>query len=316
MPFKLIIISFIVSCNLFTNAQDSIPMFILSEHNAAVNSIDLSPDGNHLISGSKDETLKIWDLKTQKAEKTITTKGSSVKRVCFNSTGTKFLGALYSQFIEVDFKTFKGKFSKKNSHTAFVETCKYSNDDNYILTSSWRDNALSLWKSNSLKKQIDFQETNWIDNAIFNENASNVISGGHDNLVKIWDVATGKIIKSFAGHDDWVYDVCLSKDEKYIYSGSFDKTVKIWDVTSGKNIATLKDHTDGIVCLDLSKDGKYLASAGMDKNIVIWDIASKTIIQKIKAHSGAILDLKFNQDATILYSCSIDKTIKCWQLKH
>lgn len=316
MPSKLNIILLLVLSNLFLTAQDSIPLLSFTDHQAPVNSIDISPDGNFLISGSKDESLKIWDLKTQKLEKTINTKGSSVKRVCFNSTGTKFLGALYSQFVEVDFKTFKGKFSKKNSHTAFVETCLYSNDGNYILTSSWRDNALSLWKANSLKKQLDFEEVNWIDNAIFNSNTTNVISGGHDNLIKVWDVATGKMTKSLAGHDDWVYDICLSKDEKYIYSGSFDKTIKIWDISSGKNIATLKEHTDEIVCLDLSKDGKYLASAGMDKYIIIWDIANKTIVQKIKAHSGAILDVKFNKDATMLYSCSIDKTIKCWKLNH
>lgn len=302
---------------LFANlccAQDSIPLFILEGHSASVNSIDISPDDKNLLSGSKDETFRIWDLNTKQATHTINTKGSSVKRVKFNSTGTKFLVALYTRFAEIDFKTLKGKYSKKNSHSAFIETCLYSADDKYILTSSWRDNTLVVWKSQNLKKQIETPEVNWIDNAIFNSSNSLIFSGGHDNIVKIWDFNTGGLIKSMAGHDDWVYDLCLSNDEKYIYSGSFDKTIKVWDIASGKNIATLKGHTEGVVTIDMSKDGKYLASAGVDKEIIIWDTATKTIFKRIKAHSAAITDLKFNADGTIIYSCSIDKTIKAWKL--
>ncbi len=295
-------------------AQDSIPIFVLNGHSGTVNSIDLSPDEKHLISGSKDETFRIWDLDSKQSTHTINTKGSSVKRVKFNSTGSKFLVALYTRFAEIDFKTLKGKYSKKNAHSAFVETCLYSSNDEYILTSSWRDNSLMTWKSNSLKKQTEISETNWVDNAIFNKSNSIVFSGGHDNIVKMWDFNTGGLIKSMAGHDDWVYDVCLSFDEKYIYSGSFDKTIKVWEIATGKNIATLKGHTDGIVTLDISKNGKYLASGGVDKDIIIWDLTTKTIFKKIKAHESTIMDLKFNADATIIYSCSTDKTIKAWKL--
>jgi WD40 repeat protein len=240
--------------------------------------------------------------------------GSSVKRVSYSHDGKKFAAALYTRFVEIDTKTFKGKFSKKNTHTAFLEACVYSPDDKYILTSSWRDKTLMVWKAGSMKEQVETKEVTWVDNAIFNKNGSLFFSGGHDDLAKMWDFATGNMIRSYAGHDDWVYDVCLSPDEKNLYTGSFDKTIKIWDVNTGKNLATLKGHTEGIVCLDISKDGKYLASGGADKDIIIWDLAGRKEAKRIKAHAGTIMDLKFSPDRKTLYSASLDKTIKVWDL--
>ena len=284
-------------------------------HSGAVNSIDISPDEKTLISGSKDETIRVWNLEKKELDKSFNIGKSSVKSVTFNSDGSKFLAALYTKFIEVDFKTFKGKSSKKNSHTTFIEACRYSNDGNLILTSSWRDNSLVIWNASNFKKKTVTKEVTWVDNAIFNKNASLIYSGGHDNLVKIWDVNTGDLIKELAGHDDWVYDLCLSANENTLYSCSLDKTIKLWDISTGKNTNTLKGHTDGVICLDISKDGKYLASGGMDKSIIIWDLTTNTEVLKLTGHDATVMDVKFSNNGNYLYSCSLDKTIKIWNVE-
>jgi WD40 repeat protein len=315
MCFKSFVVSIIVFTQAFSlRAQDSIPLKVFIGHSEGVNSIDLSPDGNFLISGSKDETVRLWNTSTGEVVKSISMKGSSVKRVRFNHSGTKFLAALYTRFAEIDAKSFKGRFSKKNTHSSFVETCLYSNDDKYILTSSWRDNSLMAWKAENLKPHIKTQEVTWVDNAIFNKNNTLIFSGGHDNLAKIWDFQTGNLIRSFAGHDDWVYDVCLSLDEKFLYTASFDKTIKKWDLATNKNILTFSGHKEGIVTLALSPDGKYLASAGVDAQIIIWDVDLNKEIKRIKAHEAAVMDLKFSSDGKVLYSASMDKSIKAWKL--
>lgn len=284
-------------------------------HSGAVNSIDVSTDEKFLISGSKDETIRIWNLERKELDKTLNVAKSSVKRVTFNADGTKFLAALYSKFIEVDFKTFKGKSSKKNSHTTFIETCKYSNDGKLILTSSWRDNTLVIWNASNFKKKTVTKEVTWVDNALFNKNSTLIYSVGHDNLVKIWDINTGNLIKEMAGHDDWTYDLSLSSNESILYSCSLDKTIKLWDINSGKNINTLKGHTEGVICLDISKDGKYLASGGMDKNIIIWDLNTNSEVLKLSGHDATVMDVKFSNTGNYLYSCSLDKTIKIWNIE-
>jgi WD40 repeat protein len=286
---------------------------VLSGHAGAVNRIVLTNDGKKLLSGSKDETIRVWDLQSNAIEKTINTPGSSVKNISVSPDGQKFIAGLYCSVAEYDLKTFKKKKSK-NIHTSFVETCLYSSDGKYILTSSWRDKTIVILKSANLKKFIEMDELIWVDNAIFNKAGTKVYSGGHDNLVKVWDVSTGGLIRSLAGHDDWVYDICLSADEKMLFSASFDKTIRYWDLETGKNVFTLKGHTDGIVCIDISNDGKYLATGSSDKDIVIWDIQEKKEIKRLKGHEEAVTDVHFGPDNKRLYSCSIDKTIRIWDL--
>ena len=290
------------------------PLFVLQGHSGGINSIALSPDGNTLVSGSKDETIRFWDLDKKECSKTMVIENTSVKRVSYNNSGDKLLISIYGRFAVIDIKSGKKKLSGKKSHTAFVETSTFSEDESLILTSSWRDNTISVWKSSNFKKLIDLKEVYWIDNAIFNKKANLVYSGGHDNLVKVWDITTGNMIFSLAGHDDWVYDVKLSPDEKMIYSGGFDGVVKIWDLNSRKNIASLKGHKEGIVCIDVSPDGKYLVSGGVDKELIIWNLETQKEAKRIMAHDEIIMDVKFSKDAKVLYSCSIDKTIKAWDL--
>ena len=314
MKKKQLIVAVVFLLNiLFLKAQDSLVATLLG-HSAAVNSIDISPDNKWLISGSKDETLRLWDLEKNSNTKTLSSFGYSVKRVKFNSKGDKFLAASFCVFSEFDLNKFKKIRTKKKAHTTFLENCIYSPNDEFIATSSWRDKTLVIWKASTLKKQSETIEVTWVDNAIFNKASNLLISGGHDDMIKMWDVATGGLIKQFAGHGDWVYDICLSADEKYIYSASLDKTIKVWDIASGKQIATLKGHTDGVVSLDISKDGKYLASAGLGKEIIIWDLNTKTAIKNFPAHDLTIMDVKFGNNSNTLYSSSMDKTIKVWKL--
>ena len=309
----LTFVIFLISNLLHFKAQDSL-IATLTGHLAGINSIDVSPDNKWLISVSKDESLRLWNLQNNSNAKTLSNFGYSLKRVKFNSKGDRFLVASFCSFSEFDFTKFKRIRLKKKAHTTFIENCIYSPKNDFIATSSWRDKTLIIWKASSLKKQSETNEVIWVDNAIFNKTSETLISGGHDAMIKIWDVPTGGLIKQLAGHNDWVYDICLSLDEKYIYSASLDKTIKIWNIASGKQIATLAGHVDGIVSIDLSKDGNFLASAGMDKEIIIWDINSQTAIKKFKAHELPITDVKFGNNSDTLYSCSMDKTIKIWRL--
>lgn len=60
-----------------------------------------------------------------------------------------------------------------------------------------------------------------------------IVSGSEDRSIIIWDVKTGKNIKTLKGHRDFVTSVCYNIDGKYIASGSDDKTIKIWDAITG-----------------------------------------------------------------------------------
>ena len=97
--------------------------------------------------------------------------------------------------------------------------------------------------------------------------------GSSDETVRLWDAATGRLLKTFTGHMDSVSSVCFSPDGKTIASGSLDRTVRLWDTATGKHLKTLTGHTDSVMSVSFSPDGTTLASGSRDSTILLWDIS-------------------------------------------
>ena len=67
----------------------------------------------------------------------------------------------------------------------------------------------------------------------FSPDNQKILSGSGDKTLRLWDVSSGKLLKSFLGHTKWVYSVAFSPDGLQIVSGSEDQSAKLWDDESG-----------------------------------------------------------------------------------
>jgi WD40 repeat protein len=96
-----------------------------------------------------------------------------------------------------------------------------------------------------------------------------------DGKVRLWDVATGRIVVTLEGHTSSVFALAFSPDGKALASGSKDRTVKLWEVATGKNTASLVGHTSAVEAVAFSPDGKTLASGSDDRTIKLWNLPGK-----------------------------------------
>jgi WD40 repeat protein len=60
------------------------------------------------------------------------------------------------------------------------------------------------------------------------------VSASWDNTLRVWEVASGRMLGTVELHTDWVHGVALSADGKLAVSGSGDHTLKLWDVASAR----------------------------------------------------------------------------------
>jgi WD40 repeat protein len=155
-----------------------------------------------------------------------------------------------------------------------------------------------------------------ITSLAFCRNGNYLASGSYDNIVKLWDVKTGRRRASLKGHTNAVLCLACSPDGKTLASGSMDRTIKLWDVETGKELATLKGHPSYLHTVAFSPDGKTLASASDGEHTIkLWDVETGQESATLKGHTNAAYTVAFSPDGKTLASGSRDRTIRLWDVK-
>jgi WD40 repeat protein len=96
----------------------------------------------------------------------------------------------------------------------------------------------------------------------------------NDNTIRLWNPATGRLIRTLTGHTGWIRSLAVSPDGKLLASGSTDRTIRLWDIATGRSLHTLEGHTGLLGGVSFSPDGQSLASGSRDGTVRLWDVAS------------------------------------------
>lgn len=105
--------------------------------------------------------------------------------------------------------------------------------------------------------------------------------------MRVWDAASGELLRELMNNAGDVLSIAFSLDGKSFVSGSADKTVRVWDMSNGQLLYELKGHTRGVSSVAFSTDGKSIASGSLDKMIRVWDLCADKS-HNLKGHSSDV----------------------------
>jgi WD40 repeat protein len=112
-----------------------------------------------------------------------------------------------------------------------------------------------------------------------------VVTGSRDKTAKLWELSTGREVRSFLGHEASVNSVEFSPDGKLLITGSGDKTARIWEVETGKQIYSTSVSKEYVTGIAFSPDQKIFVVAGYEDSASVYDYIPKKIIAKIPVNS-------------------------------
>jgi WD40 repeat protein len=137
------------------------------------------------------------------------------------------------------------------------------------------------------------------------------IAAGSGSAVKVWDVATRRVLRTFSGHSALLRTVAFSRDGKSLVSGGLDHLVFIWDVAGNAPGRSLDGHRDLVYSVEFSLDGKHVASASFDQTVIVWDIPSGKPVKTLSG-SNKMMAAIYSSDDAWLATAGMDGNVTIW----
>lgn len=262
--------------------------------------------GTRIVSGSDDNTLKVWSAITGKCLRTLVGHTGGVW------SSQMHANTIISGSTDRTLKVWNAD-SGQCIHTLYGHTstvrCMHLYGSKVV--SGSRDATLRVWNV----------ETGQCLHVLMGHVAAvrcvqydgrRVVSGAYDYMVKVWDPETETCLHTLQGHTNRVYS--LQFDGNHIVSGSLDTSIRVWDVETGNCLHTLVGHQSLTSGLEL-KDN-ILVSGNADSTVKVWDITTGQCLQTLQGsnkHQSAVTCLQFNKKFVI--TSSDDGTVKIWCLK-
>ncbi|XP_071609754.1 ribosomal RNA-processing protein 8 isoform X1 [Heliangelus exortis] len=262
--------------------------------------------GNRIVSGSDDNTLKVWSAVTGECVQTLVghTGGvwsSQMRDSIVISGSTDRTLKVWNADTGECVHTLYG-------HTSTVR-CMHLHGNRVV--SGSRDATLRLWDIDS-GQCLHVLMGHVAAVRCVQYDGHKVVSGAYDYTVKVWDPESESCTHTLQGHTNRVYS--LQFDGTHIVSGSLDTSIRVWDVESGNCLHTLMGHQSLTSGMELRDN--ILVSGNADSTVKIWDIKTGQCLQTLQGpskHQSAVTCLQFSSKFVV--TSSDDGTVKLWDLK-
>ena len=222
------------------------PIHSLEGQKGEIFSVALTPDGIHAVSvAGGDATVKVWELETGRLLRTLERpkENYAVGALSLTPDGEQVVAARGSSFDVWDLAS--GQFLR------------------------------------SLNPPLDRREVSRGGTLAItvHPNGKYVVSGSlmssddSDNTVRVWNLATGEIVRRLEG-TRWMFSVksvAVARDGVRLVAGSGDTTIKVWDLNSSQLLKVLEGHQDDVNTVAVTPDGAQVVSGSGDTTIKVWD---------------------------------------------
>jgi WD40 repeat protein/serine/threonine protein kinase len=272
-------------------------------HAAGVTAVAFSPDGERMVSASKDHTVRLWDAATGKELRTLKGHSDGIGAVAFSPDGQRLASVIDIGVDKMVSKTSRAK------------------------------GELKVWDAASGKQLLDLPGC--CLSLAFSPDGKRILSATPDGTARVWDAIGGRELLALKGQTGFVIWVAYSPDGRHLATTSIDLNglagdrtrfaqfltgnlkipaeIKLWDAATGEPILSFRGPTAPVGNLAFSPDGKRLATCHLNGLVTLWDVSDGHVVQSLHGHTGVAAWVAFSHDGRLLAtSGESEQTVKIW----
>lgn len=296
---------------------------VLRGHLAAVLSLAFAADGQNLVSGGWDRSIRFWDMhKPSTAPLVLPGLPGGVWSVALSPDGKRLVAGYDDGTVHVlDFYKPQIAPIALLGHARGVQSVAFSPDGQKLATAGV-DGNIRVWDSREARGWplvLSFSHPNEIWSITFSPDGQRLVSGSEDGAIQIWDLRLPEAgATTLIGHVGAVKSVAISPDGHTLASGSSDRTIRLWDLNRPQSVSeVLGRHQGGVLSIAFSPDGQRLASGGEESILRVWELRNRHAIP-VELATGSNADIRavvFSPDGQKLVSAGEDTAIRIWELR-
>ena len=276
-------------------------------HTKRIDAIAFSPDSRRVVTGGEDGTARVWDVEAGRVIESITGAVGGITRIAYSQEGWRvlangrFLDSRFNRAGQGYIQNFSSDEARLrvlqrgsgsdliNSETGRVLSSfpalrdvrgreRFSADGSLFqyYTVRLRFNAyydlltLHIFNASNGFEVLQLDDVEPFDGTAFSQDANRIAVGFHRGSVKVYDIASGRLLLTLKGHTSQVYSIVFSLDDNRIFTGGLDGNVKVWDAYTGRELLTLHAPKE-VWSLEISPDGQHLVAGCVDGSVKVWD---------------------------------------------
>ncbi|MDQ2976170.1 MAG: WD40 repeat domain-containing protein [Acidobacteriota bacterium] len=311
----------------------------LSTATGTVHACAFSSDASRIVSGSDDQTVKLWDASTGKHLATLQGHSGTVKACAFSPDGTRIISGSSDHALKVWDAVLAQSPQAARSDEASSTLARWvgsasvfalSGDGSWAVCGGYgafRSAVITavavLWdtergeKPDLLHGQSSMSSLCEFSACAFSPNGTRLLTAtaAESHTLTVWNLDTKDAVLTLAGETSPVQACAFSPDGQRIISASYDGTLKLWDAASGTMLATLAAHGLPVSGCLFVPDGSRVVSYSRDGTSRLWDVETGRQLVVFAGNSDSVVGCAVSPDGRRLVSAFHDGTLKLWELE-
>jgi WD40 repeat protein/serine/threonine protein kinase len=299
------------------NVAEPVKFRALEGHANRVHSVCFSKDGRLLLSGSYDNTVRLWDYSAGSILQTFRGHDSWVRAAVFAPDGRTLLSASHDDTVREwsiagyeELRALQGR--RLEGHADAVLFAAYSPDQQSVVTAS-RDRSARVWDARTGAERSVLAEGHAFlaSSAKFFDGGRKLVTAAVDNTARVWDVASGTQLMRF-NRTGRAAVAAVSPDERWLLTGGADKQAQLWDLSTGELVQTYQGHTTEVTAAGFSPGGTQIVTGDTKGHVIVWNRQTGERIRDLRGHSRRIYAVAFTPQSDRILTASGDKTVAQW----